>query len=280
MPGPRTIPANLADVDSDQQDQRGEPRIATRFWGYDRREVDALLAELQQQLDESERAAGAAVAGVSELSGVGERVDEILAAARQTAEVAGLEASERAAALKRESEEAAEQLRREADEHQRTTRTAADEYEVATRAGADQAAAEIEARARVDAEASVAAAEAEAEQILADARAELGRVEASIAELRNRRSAVIAEIDRIRGNLGSMVGAAEQGTAEFLGLPDSDSEDFDEPETRQLEATDRKDDATDDFEEPEYDSDEWPVARRREVTDVDQEEQTIRTEEL
>ena len=267
-------------MDSDQPDQRGEPRITTRFWGYDRREVDALLAELEERLVESKLAAGAAVAGVGELTGVGERVTEILDAARQAAEVAGHEAAERAAALKRESEEAAEQLRREADDHLRTTRTAADEYDAATRAGADQAAAEIEARARVEAEASVAAAEEEAEQILADARAELGRVEASIAELRDRRSAVIDEIDRIRGSLGSMVGAAEQGTSEFLGLPDADNEDFAEPETRQLEAADRGDDVTDEYEEPEYDGDEQPVVRRRQVTDLDQEEQTIRTEDL
>lgn len=264
-------------MDSEQQEQPGQPPITTRLWGYDRREVDARLAELEERLVESNLAAGAAVSGVSELRGVGERVSEILDAARQAAEVAGHEAAERAAALTRESEEAAEQLRREADDYRRTTRTAADEYEAATRAGADQAAAEIEAKARAEAEASVAAAEEEAEQILADARAELGRVEASIAELRDRRSAVIAEIDRIRGNLGSMVGAVEQGTTEFLGLPDDD-EDLDEPETRQLEAADRGENATDEYEEQDSD-DEWPV-RRRSVTDLDQEEQTIRTEEL
>ncbi len=272
-------------MDSDHREQPGEPldqygesRLITRLWGYDRNQVEALLAELEERLDESRRAAGAAVAGVAELTGVGERVEGILAAAREAAELAGSEASDRAAALQRESEEAAEQLRREADEYQRRTRTAADEYDAATRAEADRAAAETEAKARVEAEASVAAAEAEAEQILGDARAELGRVEASIAELRSRRQAVIAEIDRIRGNLGSMVGAAELGTSEFLGLPDSDTEVFEEPETRQLEATGDED--GDDYGGPEPDGDEWPSVRRRTVTDIDEEEQTIRTEDL
>lgn|GEM_PF-5915468 len=273
-------------MDSSDQEQRGEPldqygesRLITRLWGYDRSQVEALLAELEERLDESRRAAGAAVAGVAELTGVGERVEGILAAAREAAELAGSEASDRAAALQRESEEAAEQLRREADEYQRRTRTAADEYDAATRAEADRAAAETEAKARIEAEASIAAAEAEAEQILGDARAELGRVEASIAELRSRRQAVIAEIDRIRGNLGSMVGAAEQGTTEFLGLPDSDTEVFEEPETRPLEAAGDED--GDDYREPpEPDSDEWSSVRRRTVTDIEQEEQTIRTEDL
>jgi chromosome segregation ATPase len=266
-------------MESDREKQGGEPRITTRLWGYDRAQVDTLLGELRDRIAESERAAGAAIAGVGELTGIGDRVEEILAAARQTAEVAGREASERATALTRESEEAAEQLRREADEYRNATRTAADEYDAATRAEADQAASETEGAARADAEASVAAAEEEAEQILADVRAERERVEASIAELRDRRSAVIAEIDRIRGNLGSMVGAAEQGTSEFLGLRDGDTEDLDEPETRQLDAEDRGEGA-DDYEEPELDGDEWPVVRRRDVTNVDQEEQTIRTEDL
>ncbi len=237
------------------------------MWGYDRLEVDALLTELRGRLAESERVVAEALPGVVELSGVGEKVEEILSQAREAAEIAGREASERAAQLSRAAEEEAEQLRREAEEHVTSTRAAADQYDAGVRAEADKAATERSEAARLEAEAAVAAAEEAAEQILGDARAEQARVEASIEELRGRRAAVIAEIEAIRGSLGSMVGAAEQGTIEFLG-PEESAAGGEDAETQLLDSEVEGDELAT-YDEGDYDSREWVAAEDADAAEAE-----------
>ncbi|MGB3100018.1 MAG: hypothetical protein WBB30_12080 [Solirubrobacterales bacterium] len=254
-------------MDSDQTNEIDQPRIATRMWGYDRLEVDALLTELRGRLAESERVVAEALPGVVELSGVGEKVEEILSQAREAAEIAGREASERAAQLSRAAEEEAEQLRREAEEHVTSTRAAADQYDAGVRAEADKAATERSEAARLEAEAAVAAAEEEAEQILGDARAEQARVEASIEELRGRRAAVIGEIEAIRGSLGSMVGAAEQGTIEFLGTEES-AAGGEDAETQLLDSEVEGDELAT-YDEGDYDSREWVAAEDADAAEAE-----------
>ena len=162
--------------------------------------------------------ATAAPSALSELDGIGEKVDAILDAARDAAEQARSSAAEQALAVKRESEEAAEQLRNEADEYATATRRSADEYEASTRSEAEQEAASVLERASSEAEAKVAAADEEADQMLRDARLELGRIEETVEDLRERRQLVIASIERLRGSLGTMVGEASQGTSEHAAL--------------------------------------------------------------
>jgi hypothetical protein len=165
-----------------------------RIWGYDRDSVEAHLGELEQELERLEAARNAAAAG-PELVGVGERVEAILAAAREAAANATGQAAEQAAKLTRESEQAAEQLRKEADEYATTKRKEADAYEASSRTETQRKVEELRQRATAEAEAATAAAEEEAEEILREAHLERGRIEDSIAELRERRQQVIASIE-------------------------------------------------------------------------------------
>lgn len=193
-----------------------EPGFSRRAFGYDRHQVDEFLSELASRLEAVDDAIPARSAEAEALTGVGEKVEEILATTREAAEQAHAEAAESAGKLKRESEEAAEQLRREAEQYAEETRKAADEYDSATRSEADAEAARLREDAQAQAEAKVAAAEQDAAQMLVDAKTDLERVERSIEELRERRQLVVASIERMRGDLDSVVGDAERGTTELL----------------------------------------------------------------
>ena len=199
-------------------DSLRDPEFSRRVWGYDSLQVDAFLAELRERLELDGAGLTAEPPAVSELAGIGEKVDAILDAARDAAEQARGSSAEQALAVKRESEEAAEQLRNEADEYATATRRAADEYEASTRSEAEQEAGALLERASSEAEAKVAAADEEADQMLRDARLELSRIEDTIEDLRERRQMVIASIERLRGSLATMVGEASQGTSEHAAL--------------------------------------------------------------
>ena len=211
-----------------------DPGFAKRVWGYDSYQVDAFLTELRERLEGLDEITSEPAAG-SELAGVGEKVEEILRAARAAAEQAGDSATERATEIRRESEEAAEQSRREADEYAERTRRSADEYEASTRGEAEREAKRIREEASTEAEAKVAAAEEEADTMLREARLELGTIQDSIEDLRERRQLVLTSIERLRGSLGSMVGEASQGTREFALGDAADS--LTEEEREELTAT-------------------------------------------
>ena len=109
---------------------------------------------------------------------------------------------------------------------------------------------------------------------------ELAQVEEVIEGLRNRRQLVIASIERLRGNLASMVGEA-QHTGEYLAL------DEDEQGTAviaEVEAeTEEADQAGDgELEDRDLEDGEPPSGRFRYVNrfDDETEEQAIRTEDL
>lgn len=280
----------------DTDDSLRVPDFSKRVWGYDAQEVDAFMAELDERLERARRE-GLSAAPVVELSGVGEKVEEILAAAREAAGQTLSSSTEVAAALKRESEEAAEQIRREADEYARSTRGSADEYDAATRSEADREAGSIREQADAAAEAKVAAAEEEAESMLRDARLELGRIEDSIEDLRERRQLVITSIERLRGSLGSMVGEASQGTTEYAAIAEETAaiEQEDEELTAPLEVAEASDDdelaeevadlalppahrngASDDGAESydEYETGEWETEEEATEAETDEEEAT------
>jgi hypothetical protein len=240
-----------------------EAPFPMRIWGYDRDSVEAHLGELEQELERLEAARNAAAAG-PELVGVGERVEAILAAAREAAANATGQAAEQAAKLTRESDQAAEQLRKEADEYATTKRKEADAYEASSRTETQRKVEELRQRATAEAEAATAAAEEEAEEILREAHLERGRIEDSIAELRERRQQVIASIERLKGSLGSMVGEAEQGTAQFLAPAAAASEEAVEAETELADAESETDTEAD--LEPETES---GVEAEAELADAD-----------
>lgn len=186
-------------MNSEIIDRLRDPSLAVKLWGYDREQVDALLAEL-----EAVARKGPPEGSGSGLAGVGEKVEAILAAAAEAAEHVRAQAAERAASLNRESREAAEALRAEADEYAKRVRSEADLV-------AEEQRRETDAKA----EEAIAAAEDEAEQIVRDAIVERRRIEDSINDLRERRELVVQSIERLRGSLGSMVGEAELGTTEL-----------------------------------------------------------------
>jgi ElaB/YqjD/DUF883 family membrane-anchored ribosome-binding protein len=193
-----------------------EPDFAVRLWGYDRQQVDLLLAELSKRATAAELQPTESEQVSSQLTGVGERVDSILASAAEAANHVREEAIANAAKLTQETEQATEHLRREADAYSKTARREADQYASRVRSETDREVAKLREQSRTEAEAAVAAAEEEADQILRDAQLERGRIEEAIEALRERRELVIASIERMRGSLGSMVGEAEQGTDAFL----------------------------------------------------------------
>ena len=218
-------------MDAEMIDRLREPDFAVRLWGYDRQQVDALLAELHKRARAGELKPTEAEAIEAQLTGIGDRVEAILAAATDTAAHVSEEATAKAAALTRETEQAAEHQRREADSYAQTTRSEADQHASRVRADADREAAKLREQARTEADATVAAAEEEADTIVREAQLERGRIEEAIEALRERRELVIASIERMRGNLSSMVGEAEQGTDAFLAMgedPDDTRVVFDE----------------------------------------------------
>ena len=207
-------------MDAEMIDRLREPDFAVRLWGYDRQQVDALLAELHKRARAGELQPTEAEAIESQLTGIGERVEAILAAATDAASHVSEEASAKAASLTRETEQAAEHQRREADSYAKTARTDADQYVARVRSDADRETAQLREQARTEADATIAAAEEEADTIVREAHLERGRIEEAIEALRERRELVIASIERMRGNLGSMVGEAEQGTDAFVAMGD------------------------------------------------------------
>jgi cell division septum initiation protein DivIVA len=209
-------------MDAEMIDRLREPDLAVRLWGYDRQQVDDLLAEVQKRAAAGQLPPTESEAIESQLTGVGEKVEAILAAAAETADHVRTEAAEKAATLTQESEKTAAHLRREADAYAKSKKTDADQYVSRVRAEADRDAEKLRETTRAEAEAAVAAAEEEADQILREAQLERGRIEEAIEALRERRELVIASIERMRGSLGSMVGEAEQGTAAYVAMGEDD----------------------------------------------------------
>jgi ElaB/YqjD/DUF883 family membrane-anchored ribosome-binding protein len=194
-------------------DRLRDPRLAVKMLGYDRARVDALLDEAAASLEAWERRREPTVR--SEVSGIGARVEQILASAADAADAATAEARERAEALTHESEQGAEHLRREAEDHAAGARRQADEYAARVRAEAEEEAERLRADAETRSEARVASAEEESAEIIREAEDERERLRREVDELRERREMVVANLERLRGSLGSMVGEAERGTTEW-----------------------------------------------------------------
>ena len=208
-------------------DRLRNPQFRPALRGYDRLEVEALLHEVAD-LIESRGLAGAANQSAGELPGVAERVDAIVAAATEAAEHLTRESTNRADEVTREAEQAAEHARREAEGYAAQKREDADRYAAETRSAAEREAAQVREETQRMAQASAAAAEEQAAEMLREAELERDRVRASIVELREQRQAVVESIERMRGNLDSMVGSVQQGTEQFIALDPAGEDSIDE----------------------------------------------------
>lgn len=205
------------------------PQLRPALRGYDRLEVEALLHDIADLIEARGLGLPEGQKAVGELPGVAERVESIVRSATDAAEHVANEAGKRAAevtqeadehaaAVTQEAEQAAEHMRREADGYATETRESADRYAAETRTAAEQEAERLREESARMAEATTAAAEEQATEILREAELERDRVKASILELRQQRQAVVQSIERMRGNLDSMVGDVEKGTEQFIAV--------------------------------------------------------------
>lgn len=187
-----------------------DPGFATRMMGYDRASVDALLAELEERIESREFGTTEQEALEAELSGVGEKVEGILAAAREAADLARNDATEKAQAMTKQAEQRFEQVKGEADEYSSRTRSEADEYSSTSRSEADQYSSDTRA------EANQYSSEARAEADGYDERTRSG-ADSYAEEIR---AAADREAERIRNEARSegeaLVVAAEQEAEEIL----------------------------------------------------------------
>lgn len=188
-----------------------------RRGGYDRRAVDAFLAELADWLetggeDEARRAVIQRAMGE-----VGERTGSILASAQESADKLTADAEAAAGRTRSEAEQGAAKLRSEVEQEVARARADADAYSTETRGAADE-------HARLVAEAAAAEAKAmteEAEQRLRDAEAEAAKrtrgIEEEIAALVRKRRDVVANLEQLDAEMRLAIeGPGERD----LGLPE------------------------------------------------------------
>jgi len=195
-----------------------DPQLRPALRGYDRLEVEALLHDIADLIEARGLGVPEGQKAIGELPGVSERVESIVKAATDAAEHVGNEAGKRAAEVTQEAEQSAEHMRREADGYAAETRKSADRYAAETRTAAEQESTKLREESGRMAEATTAAAEEQAAEILREAELERDRVKASIVELRQQRQGVVESIERMRGNLDSMVGDVEKGTEQFIAV--------------------------------------------------------------
>lgn len=168
-----------------------------RRGGYDRRAVDAYLAELADWLetggdDEARRAVIQRA-----MSEVGERTGAILAAAQESAEKLTADTQSEVERIRSETEQEAARTRSDADAYSAGLRADADAYSTETRAAADE-------HARLTAETAAAEAKAlreEAEERLRKAEEEAAArtrgIEEEIAGLVRKRRDVVANLEQL-----------------------------------------------------------------------------------
>ena len=209
-----------------------------RRGGYDRRAVDAYLAELADWLE----AGGGDEARRSviqrEMSRVGERTGAVLAVAQESADKLTAEAEAAAASLRADAERDAGGTRTAADDYAAKTRTAADEQAKAvteaaderakatTEAADEQAKAVTEAAAQ-QAEAVEAAADERLRKAESEAAAKTRGIEQEIADLVRKRRDVVANLEQLNAEMKLAIdGPGEKD----LGLSKRVEAAVDEPE--------------------------------------------------
>ena len=198
-----------------------------RRGGYDRRAVDAYLAELADWLE----AGGGDEARRSviqrEMSRVGERTGAVLAVAQESADKLTAEAEAAAASLRADAERDAGETRTAADDYAAKTRTAADEQAKATTEAADEQAKATTEAAAQQAEAVEAAADERLRKAESEAAAKTRGIEQEIADLVRKRRDVVANLEQLNAEMKLAIdGPGEKD----LGLSKRVEAAVDEPE--------------------------------------------------
>jgi DivIVA domain-containing protein len=165
-------------------DRLREPRFTIVRRGYDRHEVDRLLANLVDWLETDAARDLGDLAVLRKLEFVAKSTARIL-----------VTTEEEAVELRRLTEDECEELRAAAESASAETRQAADAY-----------ANEVRERADEDARAAAEAARGEATRIVAEAERRRAEIEAEVAELHAHRDGTLQDLERLRGELASAIG--------------------------------------------------------------------------
>jgi cell division septum initiation protein DivIVA len=165
-------------------DRLREPGFAIVRRGYDRHEVDRLLANLVDWLETDAARDLGDLAVLRKLEFVAKSTARIL-----------VTTEEEAVALRRLTEEECEELRSQAEAASTETRRAADEYAREVREQADE-----------DARETAEAARDEATRIIAEAERRRAEIDAEVGELHAHRDNTLQDLERLRGELSSAIG--------------------------------------------------------------------------
>jgi DivIVA domain-containing protein len=177
-------------MDWNDIDRLRDPGFALTRRGYDQRQVDKFLGSVVDWLETDAPKQLGDLAVKRKLEHVGKSTARIL-----------LTTEEETATMRRQAEEECAELRSQAEAASRTTRKAADEYASKVRAKADE-----------DARGTREAAQARAKQIVEEGERRRAQIEAVISELQAHRAGTVQELERLRGELDSIIGSHRSGT--------------------------------------------------------------------
>jgi DivIVA domain-containing protein len=176
-------------MDWNDIDRLRDPRFTVARRGYDQREVDRLLGSLVDWLETDAPRELGDLAVKRKFEHVGKSTARIL-----------LATEEETAKMVRLTEEECAQLRSQAEAASLKMRDAADEYAKQVRAKADE-----------DARRAGEAARDKARQIVEEGERRRAQIEAVVTELEAHRDSAIQELERLRGELDSIVGTHKPG---------------------------------------------------------------------
>jgi DivIVA domain-containing protein len=188
-------------------DRIRDPRFSLALRGYDRAEVDELLAEIGEWIERAEEDPAGSERVRDELVRVGEQVSGILAEAHEAAR----EIREEATAQTRQSliaaNATAESVRGDADGYAQRSREEADAYARGVRADAD----------------------AEVERLIEEAHQRKRDVEAVISDLEQRREAVVVELEQLASGITGTASRHRHGEDPEADEPDQEESRSAEP---------------------------------------------------
>jgi cell division septum initiation protein DivIVA len=174
-------------MDWNDIDRLRDPGFAVVRRGYDRREVDRLLASLVDWLETDAAKDLGDLAVKRKLEFVGKSTARILVTTEDEAVQLRRLTEEECAELRSEAEAAAAEIRRAADEYAKTVRGDADDD---TREARD-------------------AARAEATRLVDEGERRRAEIEAVVSELEARRDRTLQQLERLRAELASAIGTHE-----------------------------------------------------------------------
>ncbi|HEX2387567.1 MAG TPA: DivIVA domain-containing protein [Solirubrobacterales bacterium] len=217
-----------------------------RRGGYDRRAVDAYLAELADWLETGGEDDARRAVIQRAMSDVGERTGSILSSAQESADRLTSEAQAEAERLRSTTEQTAAKVRSDAEQAAAKVRSEADAYSTETRAAADEQASKAAEAAAAEAKALTEEAEARLAEADAAAAARTRGIEQEIAGLVRKRRDVVANLEQLDAEMRLAIeGPGERD----LGLSERVEAAVDSPEAVAAEEAEpveveREDDAT------------------------------------